>query len=272
MNILYQQLVPDPAKAYAWVRRFFTRAPKGVDLIGLIVGDASCVERVQAVADAWHTDPEAQALHAWLGAAEVPLFLQLPLVVKQDELSGLQAFLKRVRSRFGGYVTGDLGLLAWLRRELGRSPAAERLILTSNVVNRATGALLMERLAPFRLRPLMHRRTFIEEPAGVPRDVVIFGNMLLNASTFCLHADDTPASCRGRPCMLGLGCPPPALTLEGERVLLVGRSLYTDRRLDLVDRIPRIPDLASVTLQDANLTVDELDAVVEAIARHATER
>lgn len=272
MKIIYQQVVPNPAKAREVVGRLALRKRDGLCLAGLVVGDASCVQRAQAVAEAWQADAEAQALGPLLEEAGAALFLQLPLVVKQGELGGMKRFLGSLMGTFGGYVTGDLGLFDHLRRELAGSPAAERLILTTNAVNRATALVLMERLGPFRLRPLMHRRTFIEEPVGAPRDVVIYGNMLLNASTFCLHvAEDTPASCRGRPCSSGgvLGQSPPALTLEGERVLLVGRSLYTDRRLDLLERIPYIPDLASVTLQDVNLGLDEIDTAARAISRYS---
>ncbi|MDY0002692.1 MAG: hypothetical protein RBU30_15455, partial [Polyangia bacterium] len=77
MKIIYQQVVPNPAKAREVVGRLALRKRDGLCLAGLVEGVASCVQRAQAVAEAWQADAEALALGPLLEEAGAALFLQL---------------------------------------------------------------------------------------------------------------------------------------------------------------------------------------------------
>lgn len=265
MRVLYQQMGLDPERVVAVVERLEgTAHADRPALTAVVVGDLSCVQRVR-----WLLDQRGrqglqglQGLRRFLGDREVLLLLQLPLVVKQSELATTEELVTDWEDCFDGFVTGDLGLVAWLDDRLRACGSSKRLIYTSNVVNPEVSGWLHERFRLWRIRPLMHKRTFVEEPVGHAKDVVVYGNMMLNCSTFCVQSGDLPTRCR-------LCCGEPrALTMEGEgeKVHLLGRSLITDRRLDLRSRLDHIADLQSVTIQDLNLDLDEIARVFETLA------
>ncbi len=256
MKVLYQQLGLDPER----VRRVVERLS---GLTAVVVGDFSCAQRVR-----WLLEQQGRravnALHERLAEAGAALLLQLPLVVKESELADVEGLVRQWESGFDGFVTGDLGLLAWLDERQRAQNSGRKLIYTSNVVNPAFSGWLKERFRLWRVRPLMHKRTFVEEPVGHAKDVVVYGNMMLNCSTFCVHSEDLPTRCR-------LGCGEPrALTMEGEgeQVHLLGRSLITKRRLDLRPRLDRIADLQSATIQDLDLDLDEIAGVYSSLSAH----
>lgn len=262
MKVLYQQLGLDPERVLTVVERLREATPGDQPaLTAVVVGDFSCVQR-----DRWLLEQcghwSVQELQRQLGAWGLPLLLQLPLVVKESELATTEQLVADWEDCFDGFVTGDLGLVAWLDDRLRARAPAKRLVYTSNVVNPAFSEWLRQRFRLWRIRPLMHKRTFVEEPVGHAKDVVVYGNMMLNCSTFCVHSGDLPTRCR-------LGCGQPrALTMEGEgeQVHLLGRSLITDRRLDLRPRLDHIADLQSVTIQDLNLDLDEIARVYQTLA------
>jgi len=259
---LYQQLGLDPDRVVAVVERLEgTAAADRPALTAVVVGDFSCAQRVRWLLEQ-RGRREVRGLRLFLVERGGLLLLQLPLVIKQSELADIEKLVSYWEDCFDGFVTGDLGLLAWLNDRYDSGGAPMRLIYTSNVVNPEVSAWLHERFDLWRIRPLMHKRTFIEEPVGHAKDVVVYGNMMLNCSTFCVQSGDLPTRCR-------LSCGEPrALTMEGEgeRVYLLGRSLITDRRLDLRPRLDHIADLRSVTLQDLNLGLDEIARVYQTLA------
>ncbi len=262
MKVLYQHLGLDPGRLTAVVHRLLEVRVEGVSLVAAVVGDLSCLRRCQWLLDRLGRSA-LRELRATLGERGVTLLLQLPLVIKESELDAAQELVTRWGRAFGGYVTGDLGMLSWLdgRAGVGGGVDPSRLVYTSNVVNPSFSQWLRERFDLWRVRPLMHKRTFIEEPVGYAKDVVVYGNMVLNCSTFCLHSGDLPDRCT-----LTCGQPRPMLMEgEGERVYLLGRSLVTRRRLDLRPRVSRIADLRSVTLMDLDLSLDELAAVYRSL-------
>lgn len=262
MKILYQQLGLDPERVRAVVERLWQAPHAGRPaLTAVVVGDFSCVQRGRWLLERCGR-PALETLHRQLESRDLKLLLQLPLVVKESELAVTEELVAAWEACFDGFVTGDLGLLAWLDDRLRARAPAKRLIYTSNVVNPGFSEWLRERFDLWRIRPLMHKRTFVEEPVGHAKDVVVYGNMMLNCSTFCVHSGDLPTRCN-------LGCAEPrTLTMEGEgeQVQLLGRSLITERRLDLRPRLEHIADLQSVTLQDLNLDLDELAEVYESLA------
>lgn len=257
MRASYQLLGADIGRGLRTLTAVAERRPElqraGLDAV--VLGDFSCARRGARL---WQDVARGGALERLRRAAErfgARLLWQLPLTVKQGELALVQATARSAWDGVDGFVTGDLGLLAWLDARAG-ARGKRSLLFTSNVVNRASAAWLEQRFVHlWRVRPLMHKRTFVEEPIGLQKDVVVYGNLMLNCSTFCLHAPgDLTENC-DYACLAG---PVPTLAMEGETVHLLGRSLLAENRLDLLPRLSEIADLASATVMDLTLTPDEV--------------
>lgn len=261
MDIHYQVLNFDRAKTLRVVDHVRRELP---DLAGklkaVVIGDFSCSYRNQ------HTMAkleEGTDLDEFLDAMRergLPVLYQLPLVVKELELPKMKDFIQEHFERFDGFVTGDLGVIRFIDRLVKAGGSPKKLIYTSNVLNSTLSAFLEQTFAITAVRPLMHKRTYIEQDVSFPKDVVIYGNMMINCSTFCFHCGDLPTKC-------DFSCEEPKqLIMENELMHMVGRSLITENRLDLLERLPRIPDVRSVTIMDLDLGLDEIEHVFRTVA------
>lgn len=190
------------------------------------------------------------------------VMLQLPIVVKENELPMMKEFADKVSPFFDGFVTGDLGLIKYL----GKFKSKE-IIYTTNVTNRAFSKIIRDEFNIGYVRPLMYKRTFIGEKIDFPKDVVIYGNMMINCATFCYYSkDDLVENCR-------FGCRRSrSLVMNDEKLHLVGRSLITENRFDIIDRIDDINDMNMATIMDYNLEDSELRKSIrrikERVERH----
>jgi hypothetical protein len=240
MRVNYQILDFDLRKAKSAVRA------GRIDC--LIIGDFSCLNRIELF-----LDRQFLASLSRLGGQKI---LQLPLITKENELKRTIALVRRTGNVFDGFSTGDLGIVKVLN-DLGH----DNIIYTTNVTNKEFSAYLKKTHRVKLVRPLMFKRTFVEETIDFDKDVVVYGNFMINCATFCFHSGDLVENCN-------YSCTPPKkLIMKNELLHLVGRSLITDNRLDVIDGIGKIKDIRSMTIQDLNLTPDELDSAFERIRR-----
>jgi collagenase-like PrtC family protease len=181
----------------------------------------------------------------------IDVLYQLPLITKQEELENIERFIET--NEFDGFLTGDLGVLEFLSKLKNK-----HLIYVTNVLN-ATFSDYLKHFHITSVRPLMFKRVFIEESIGLSKDIVVYGNMMLNCSIFCFHSKDLVANCKFK-------CNPPKRMIMNKEVLhLVGRSLITEKRFSLLNRMKHIKDLDTATIMDFSLTEDEILKVFKRI-------
>lgn len=253
MELSYQALDFDLGRTRAAVAHLAAAVPEArAALTTLVVGDLSCSFRNQhTLAERWESEAWA-GFRAWRRAEGLRLLWQLPLVVKETEIPVVAGVVERVWDDVDGFVCGDPGFLAEVAERMsGRAPKA--LVLAANAHNPTTARLWAERLPLEALRPIFPKRDLLRGRLGVPREVVAYGNLLINCSIYCFHCGDLPTRC-------DFSCHPPKhLVMEGERVAMVGRSLMTtESRLDLVDLLPELPDVVRAVIVDLDLAPDEL--------------
>ncbi len=219
-----------------------------IDLI--TIGDFSCTRRNLLSID--------EDMLKKLKNLRKRLLLQLPLVVKEDELAWMKKFSMRMYDHFDGFITGDLGLVRFLGN-LGD----KEIVYTTNITNRAFSRLLERDFKVTRVRPLMYKRTFIKENIGFPKDVVVYGNLMINCATFCFHSeDDLVENCR-------FGCKEPRkLMMNEEELHLVGRSLITENRFDITGKIGDIGDMDTATIMDLDLDIQEIHESIGKIKKY----
>jgi len=225
----------------------------------VIVGDLSCTFRNQHTMAVLDHDEGYAGFRSWCRGQGLRLLYQLPLVVKESEFKEMEAFINPRFEVYDGFVTGDLGMVRYLHRMAEEQGVQKDLIYTSNVLNERFGAFLTERFAITAIRPLMHKRTFIEAHSGLPKDVVVYGNMMINSAIFCFHCGDLPVHC-------DYSCAEPKqLIMESELMHMVGRALVTENRLDLMDRVPQMGEVSSVTIMDLDLSNEEIERCVRTV-------
>jgi len=241
MKINYQLIGFDKEKA--------ERAISTYPIDALIIGDFSCLLRNLALAT-----KDILALKKSANRKGIKLLYQLPLITKESEMQKTKGFMRRIMD-LDGFITGDLGVVSILSKMIGKD---KELIYTTNVLNRRFSSYL-KRFKVTQIRPLMYKRVFIEEDVGLEKDVVIFGNMMLNCATFCFHSGDRIEEC-------AVGCiTPKEIIMKDEKVFLVGRSFMTDKRLDLTRRIPKIKGITSITIMDHNLSREEIETAIRKV-------
>ena len=219
----------------------------------LTVGDFSCIKRNIFFLN---TD-----LLNKFSLIKKKLFLQLPLVVRENELDLTKNFIKKVHNCFDGFITGDLGIVKFL--ELFPKKV---LIYTTNVTNKELSGILKNDFSIDFVRPLMYKRTYINEEIAFPKDVVVYGNMMINCATFCYHSEnDLVENCK-------FGCKSPRpLIMNNEKLHLVGRSLLTENRFDIIKNIDRIKDLEMATIMDFDLSKTEIQDIIKKISKDSTD-
>lgn len=229
----------------------------GVQLARVTLGDASCTFRNQHTVAKHLEGAEWVGFLAWARERELAVHFHLPLVVKQSEFRVVTDLVDTLWGTVDGFVTADVGMARHLGKIMTTRPPRE-VVLAANVLNRRYAAVLADVCPLLAVRPLFQRRSFIAESVGVPKDVVAYGNFMINSSTFCFHCGDLPTRC-------DFSCEAPKrLVMEGEEVAMVGRSLMTRSRIDLIDLLPEVEDLAWVTLVDLDVETAE---AVEAVGR-----
>jgi len=216
------------------------------EIDNIILGDFSCLNRIIFFLDKDFLDS--------LSKIKNKKILQLPLITKEDELEKLIALVKRTGKYFHGFSTGDLGIVKVLN-DMGH----DNIIYTTNVTNKEFSSYLKKNHKVSSVRPLMFKRTFIEEDIDFDKDVVVYGNFMINCATFCFHSGDLVENCN-------FSCrAPKRLIMKNELLHLVGRSLITENRIDVIDKIGRIKDIKSITIQDLNLTADEINTALSKV-------
>ncbi len=226
----------------------------------LVIGDFSCTFRNQHTV-ANRLESEAwRGFFAWAAAERLAVHWQLPLVVKESEFRIVLETARKVWPHVAGFVTGDPGMILALQAlhdELGPRTYTYQ----ANLINRRAAALVAAKVGPEYVRPLFHNRRFLHTEAGMPLDLVVYGNLMINVSTFCFHCGDLPTKC-------DYSCEAPKkLVMENEDMRLVGRSLLTVNRLDLIDDLPDMGAVARVTVYDLDLTPDEVLGALDRISR-----
>lgn len=237
------------------LERHSLRAP----LRTVTVGDFSCSYRNTHTLSALRGTPAWARFLDWRREQKLELMFQLPLVVKESEYRSVVEVAEKLWDEVDGFVTGDLGLAIHLTNRM-KERGDRALVMTTNVLNQQHAEVLASRVAVRAVRPLFHKRTFIEHDVGLAKDVVAFGNMMINCSVFCFHCGDLPTKC-------DYSCADPKeLVMENERLKLVGRSLLTTNRLDLIDRLPHVANLRTATVMDLDLEPSEVADAVSRIA------
>ncbi len=226
-------------------------ASEYIDIITL--GDFSCSKR-----DIFFTDSSILEL---VKSIQKKVFLQLPLVVKEDEMQMMKRFADKIARYFDGFITGDLGMIDYL------NSTGKELVYTTNMTNKSFSHILKRDFNNVKhVRPLMYKRTFIAEKVDFPKDVVLYGNMMINCATFCYHSkDDLVENC-------ALGCRKSReLLMNNEKLHLVGRSLMTENRFDIIDKMAEIGDLSIGTIMDYDLKNEELKESIFRIKEEASK-
>lgn len=265
MDVGYQMLNFDVGRARAVVDRLDARAPHlAPRLSTLTIGDFSCHYRNEhTTKNRWDSD-EHVAFRAWRKERGLELLYQLPLIVKEIEFRAAMIVVDRLWDDVDGFITADLGVLRELQQRMDARGDTKDLIFTSNVLNRRYAEVLGNRFRLRALRPLFHKRTFLDHDVGFDKDVVVYGNMMINCSVFCFHCGDLPTKC-------DYSCEEPKeLIMEHEHMKMVGRSLLTTNRLDLVDRLPQISRVRTATIMDLDLDPDEVVDVIQRISDAVT--
>lgn len=258
MELHYQLLNFDHMKGRRAIEHLQQAGLAGA-LSRVIVGDFSCTFRNQHTMAALDHDEGFVAFRRWCTEQGFRVLYQLPLVVKESEFDLMTEFVEQRFDVYDGFVTGDLGMVRVLDRMAKAAGVEKDLIYTSNVLNERFSAFLKDTFTITAIRPLMHKRTFIEAEAGMPKDVVVYGNMMINSSIFCFHCGDLPVKC-------DYSCAEPKqLIMENELMHMVGRSLITENRLDILDRVPKMGSLFSVTIMDLDLSNDEIEKAVRSL-------
>lgn len=210
-----------------------------------IIGDFSCLNR-----NIYFLNPDFLKN---LKKLKKKIYLQLPLFIKEDELLTFKSFVKRVKSYFYGFVSGDLGSIKFLN-----SLGVKKIIYTTNVVNQVFSDYLKNNFEIELIRPLMYKRTYIGQKINFSKDLVVYGNYMLNAASFCFHSkNDLIKNCNFTCQKLK------KLNMNNEILFLCGRSLLTQNRLDLTDCMNKTLDLKSITILDLNLEYWELEKILE---------
>lgn len=215
----------------------------------IIIGDFSCIKRVNLFLKKDFLEK--------ISNLNKEIYLQLPLVVKENQFELFKRVIKRVSEYFNGYVTGDLGCVKYLN-----SKGFNKIIYTANVTNKEFSKYLKGNHKIELIRPLMYKRTYIKEEVNFDKDIIIYGNFMINCATFCFHSErDLVENCK-------FNCKKEKeLIMSNELLYLIGRSLITDNRLDLINEINTIKDLKSLTVYDSNLKKKEINEVLGRISK-----
>ena len=237
MKLSYQSINFDYARARAQLRAFDARWPGDKDRLDtVVVGDAACHYRLMHMLGNRAENAVFSAFCDEVREAGRHVLLQLPVTVKQSELGEVVTLANAARARVDGALCGDLGVLASLA-DAGWG-TGKLLVLHGDVVNRTAAEVVQEAAPIAYLRPLFLREAFLRADVGLPRDIPAYGPTLLSCSTFCVHCGDLPTAC-------DFSCPQPKpVELEGELCHVVGRALYSERRMDL---LPMLGELAGVS-------------------------
>ena len=91
------------------------------------------------------------------------------------------------------------------------------------------------------------------------RDIPVYGNMMINSSTFCFHCGDLPTQC-DYSCALSK-----KLIMENEEVEMVGRALTSVNRMDFREYLGGFPNVGRASIMDLDLTLDEVAEVAESL-------
>jgi collagenase-like PrtC family protease len=242
MKIYYQIMNFDLEKALSVLDE--------VKVDAIIIGDMSCLKRNIAY---WHNAIKVKEF--W---PEIPLYFQLPLISKEGEMETLKRFLSK-QIPTDGYITGDLGVVSLLDPIVRKKKL--HLIYTTNILNSEFSRYIKENFSVSQIRPLMYKRVFIEENVGFPKDIVVYGNLMLNCATFCFHSGDQIEDCL-------VACKKPEkMIMKQEKVFLIGRSFITENRLDLIHRLPNVKEATSATIQDFNLSISEIKDAIRRVKK-----
>ncbi len=260
MELCYQLLNFDVDRARAVLAHLESATPAGYALLTTVaLGDYSCSYRNHHTMAWLAKDERFTALRDDLSERVLKLLYQLPHVVKEGELSATMEFVRRTWDAVDGFITGDLGVLRALHR-LAAEHGERQFVLTANVLNRHYADMLEQRFEVAFVRPMMPRRAFMESDVGVARDIPVYGNMMINSSTFCFHCGDLPTKC-------DYSCEAPKeLIMENETVQMVGRSLTSVNRMDFRDYLGDFPNVGRVSIMDLDLTLDEIAEVAESLS------
>lgn len=255
MKLTYQSANFDYArsrKAIATLQAQLPAVAKALDTV--TVGDPSCLYRLE------HTLGKACEIRAFSDFSQSVrnggrrLFLQLPITTKEQEYDATIQLATAALAHVDGFVSGDLGVLDALQC-LGAA-----LVHHGNLVNRHAAATVQQLVGLECTRPLFLRERFLRADPAIARDVVAFGPMLLSCSTFCVHCGDLPTAC-------DYSCAAPkSAEMEGELVHMVGRALFTQRRMDLLDMLADIPGAVRGTVVDLQMTEFEWLRAAKVIA------
>lgn len=218
-------------------------------LNAVILGDFSCIYRLNNLLN---NKSELHTTKEILNSNNIPFFLQLPLVIKEDEMILTKKIIENNINNFAGFLTGDLGLLDYLSKKRKNLNKEYDIIYISNVLNKEFTKYLKENFSISAIRPLMPKRVFIEESIEFPKDILIYGNMLLNCATFCFHSEDMINNCTFKCSQTK------AFTMQKERLQLLGRSFLTEKIWDQTARISHIKDMHYATILDADLSWENI--------------
>lgn len=219
------------------------------NLNSVIFGDFSCIYRINNLLKEHKKFTKIKNI---LNANNIPFSLQMPLVIKESEMPLSKKIIDEQMNNFDGFLTGDLGFLDYINTSIENKEKKYELTYISNILNKEFSSYLKQNFNLTAIRPLMPKRVFIEEPVDFPKDILVYGNMLLNCSTFCFYLNSTPAPC-------SLKCKEPKkFTMQKEKIHLNGRSFITDKIWDITDRIPIICDIKYATILDYNLSETDI--------------
>lgn len=219
------------------------------NLNAVILGDFACIYRLQSLLN--NKNKLAQTTQK-LKQKNIPFYLQLPLIVKENEMPKTKAIIDDNFDNFEGFLTGDLGLLDYLDKKNKTAEKAAAIIYISNVLNKEFSQYLNDNFSLTAIRPLMPKRVFIEEEINFPKDILIYGNQLINCATFCFHSNDMLKNC-------SLNCNDiKTFTMQNQKLHLVGRSFLTEKIWDQCSRIKHIKDISYTTILDFNLSVKNI--------------
>lgn len=229
---------------------------KAIPIYSVIIGDFSCIKRNNSMLK---KNKEFKEFLKYIRKNKIRILLQLPLITKEDEMKETIKLVKRNFNNFNGFLTGDLGVVSILDNMNRKRRTKKKIIYTTNVFNKTFSDYLKEKFVIWRIRPLMFKRIFIEEDIGFDKDIVIYGNMMLNCSTYCLHSGDLPTKCT-------LSCKNSKDIIMGKEIIhLIGRSLITQNRFDLLKRLKHIKNIKSISVMDYNLSNTEIKEVIDII-------
>ena len=209
----------------------------------ITIGDFSCSKR-----DILFLNTE---FIEFIKTIKTKILIQLPLVVKENEIDIVKTVSKRINPYIDGFITGDLGIIKYIQ------DFNKTIIYTSNTTNKTFSGILKRDFKIDYVRPLMYKRTYINEKIDFPKDIVIYGNMMINCATFCYHSEnDLIENCK-------FGCKKTRpLIMNNEKLYLIGRSLITDNKFDIIQNIDKIEDIEMGTIFDYNLKYEEVKNLI----------